>query len=135
MDVQNPPRMARICPPALVAPCLGALLVALLGGCANRVMKPVQPRYALSDPDPAKRLRAVRQIVAAGDTRYLDQLVELLEDRDPTVRFVAAKALARLTGRPSGTPTYEGPDAHRAEADAWRTWLATRGALAPGGAP
>ena len=114
---------------------VGALIVALCGGCANRVMKPVQPRYALSDPDPAKRLRAVRQVVAAGDTRYLDQLVELLEDRDPTVRFVAARGLARLTGRPTQTAPFEGPDAHRAEADAWRTWLATRGTLAPGGTP
>lgn len=123
----------------MVAPsqfaCLGALLTLMVGGCASSVMKPVQPQYALSDPDPAKKLRAIRQVAADGDTRYLDQLVELLEDRDPTVRFVAAKALTRLTGRQTETEAYEGPEARRAEADAWRAWLAGRGSLTPGGAP
>ena len=114
--------------PALSA--LSILSALCLGACAPGVLRPVSPRYALTDPDPAKKLRAIRQVAAAGDTRYVDQLIELLEDRDATVRFVAGKALGRLTGRRTTTTAFDGPQAHQDEAAAWRAWRA--GPFVPG---
>lgn len=79
----------------------------VLAGCTSPGVGPVRTEAALRDPDPAKKLRAIRQMVATNDTRHLDVLETLLEDRDLTVRFVAAKALARLTGRPATRPDGE----------------------------
>jgi hypothetical protein len=88
--------------------------VLLLGGCVAGY-KP-----ALTSPDPAARIRAIRQVVEKQDRGAVPLLVNRLEDEDEAVRFYAITALVKMTGSDLGYRFYA-PEAERLEAvKRWR---------------
>lgn len=122
----------RLSPALLVM--VGALLSGpSLVGCAGDTARAVDPERDLHDPNPGRRMRAIAAARASKDPRHLERLVDLLEDTDPGVRAFAIQTLEELTGRQTDYKAYAGPDERRAGAVAWRAWLASRGAPAPGG--
>jgi hypothetical protein len=89
-------------------------LVLLLGGCIAGY------RPALSSPDPAARIRAIRQGVEKQDRGAVPLLVNRLEDEDEAVRFYAITALVKMTGSDQGYRFYA-PESERREAvKRWR---------------
>ena len=72
--------------------------------------------------DQLSRSLAVQQVANEGDMRYVPDLIELLDDRDESVRLVASGALTQMTRRESDYKAFA-PRASRLEAmDAWRAW-------------
>ena len=109
---------------------LGLLVVLLpwLGACGSTPKpRPIEPGVDLHHPDPGRRALAVQQVAAAGDRSRVPDLIELLDDRDESVRLVAGGALTDLTGR-AGSYEAFAPRAERLEAmAAWRAWYAGSG--------
>jgi hypothetical protein len=68
-----------------------------------------------TQPDSPQRLAAARIIADVATLQTIPNLIELLADEDPHVRYQAARGLERLTGRDQGLP-----------ADEWQTapWTA-----------
>ncbi len=103
---------------------LASCMLALLTSCASQ--QSWQTR--LTADDPAERIRAVREIANAGDTKQAPQLVARLEDEDSAVRFYAIMGLERLTGKRRGY-TYYGTRHDRAAAVlSWQQYLIEIGA-------
>jgi HEAT repeat protein len=99
-----------------------------LGGCGS-TPKPrrIEAGTDLHHPDPKRRTRAVQDVAARHDAARIPDLIELLDDRDDSVRLVAAGALTELTGRESDYRPFA-PRAQRLESqDAWRAWYESRG--------
>ena len=107
------------------APLVLALLLTglLTAGCGSTPKpRPIKPSTDLHHPDPSLRALAVQDLATRGDRSYLADMIELLDDRDESVRLVASGALTSLTGRESGYQAFA-PRAERlAERDAWRAW-------------
>ncbi len=81
----------------------------------------------LTSPDPAARIRAIRQIAEKGQSSAVPLLVNRLEDEDEAVRFYAIGALVRLTGSDQGYKYYA-PERERTEAvKRWRNSVRNRG--------
>jgi len=74
--------------------------VLALGGCVAGYPP------ELASPDPAARIRAIRQIAEKRDPRAVPLLVDRLEDEDEAVRFYAIAALVRITGTDRGYKYY-----------------------------
>lgn len=96
-----------------------ALLTAALGlaaGCnANLFSRPdFRSNYA---PD---RARAAISAAERGRTNAAPSLVNLLEDRDPTVRMYAQIALERLFGESKGYRYYDAESQRTAAVEQWR---------------
>jgi len=108
------------------------LLGALLAGCASDgPPAPRDPVIALRDPNPAERQKAAREVGARGDTRFVPELIEMLDDPDPGVRLVAHGSLETLTGRRPASRPYDEPARRREEVESWRAWYTAGGAGAP----
>lgn len=86
-------------------------------------------------PDPADRIRAIRRFAdePAGASRstVTVALVDRLDDEDAAVRFYAAAALARMTGRRLGYRAFDPAEIRRVAVDRWRVYLRDRVAPAP----
>lgn len=98
-------------------------------------------RYIQSDRSRGNELkrREVSNIVAdVAQPWCIPYLIELLDDRDGTVRFNAARALLRLTGDDQGRSPEQWRDeplsACRPTADAWKKWWQTNRDRYPGAA-
>jgi len=97
--------------------------VILLCGCASApVVAPIKPETDLHHPDPGRRALAVQDVAGRSDTRYLPDLIELLDDRDESVRLVASGALTEMTGRESEYRAYAPRASRLEEMDGWRAW-------------
>jgi HEAT repeat protein len=86
--------------PMLARGLLVALGVGLAGGLAG--CTPDALSGGFDGPDPASRLHAARSAASGTDQRDLPELVELLDDDDPVVRWVAIGALRKRTGENFG---------------------------------
>ncbi len=103
--------------------CVGVVL--LVSGCVGGF------RPALHSPDPAARIRAIRQAAENGDRAVLPLLVDRLEDEDEAVRFYAIAALTRMTGTDMGYKYYKPFPERLAAVKRWRHYAreqATAGA-------
>lgn len=117
--------MARLLSPRAAA---GGLLL-LLAACASTdTPRPVQPEFDLHHPDALRRTLAIQDVAARGDRRWLPDLVELLDDRDETVRLQAGAALREMTGEDVGYQAFADQAARRAAQAAWRAVIEPRGA-------
>jgi hypothetical protein len=77
----------------------------------------------LGSPDPAARIRAIRQVADRQDHAAVPLLVNRLEDEDDAVRFYAITALVRMTGTDQGYKFYA-PESERLEAvKRWRRFI------------
>ena len=100
-------------------------VVATVTGCASDAQpKPVDPGRDLFDPNPGRRLQAVAVVASDQDRTQLPALVELLEDRDPSVRMAANRTLEDMTGRTTGYRAYDPPGTRRPYVEEWRAYLA-----------
>jgi len=92
-----------------------AAILAPLGCNANLFARPdFRSNYA---PD---RARAAVVAAERGDTGAVPALVNLLEDRDPTVRMYGQLALERLCGGTLGYRYYESVPERQAAVARWR---------------
>ena len=96
---------------------------ACLAGCGPSG-KGLYPMF--QDEDPSVRLQAILRAGDGKDPKVLPYLIDRLTDSESEVRFFAAVALKRLTGKEMGYKSY-GPSGRRAEAvRRWRDWLRRR---------
>jgi HEAT repeat protein len=104
---------------------LWALLVGgpLLGCASDARPRAIDPDRDLFDPDPGRRLAAVAVVANEADESRLGALVELLEDRDPSVRMAANRALEDMTGRVTGYRAYDPPGERRPFVEEWRAYV------------
>jgi hypothetical protein len=98
--------------------CVGTLV--LLGGCVGGY-KP-----DLNSPDPAARIRAIRQVTEKHDSRAIPLLVDRLEDEDEAVRFYAIAALTRMTGTDMGYKYYQPAYERLPAVRRWRRYVRER---------
>lgn len=112
-----------------------ALVLAALAACASDGgSTPIRPEFDLRHPDAGRRTDAIQEVARLRATQYVPDLIELLDDRDETVRLMAGGALRDLTGRDSGYRAFAAPEERRAQVLAWRRWYEARDAAhqAPG---
>lgn len=77
----------------------------------------------LEDPNPTIRIMAIKWAGENKITAALPQLVDSLEDEDPSVRFYAIEGLRRITGTDNGYD-YKTPAQERAASvERWRELL------------
>jgi len=114
---------------------LRRVLVAVFGACLlglpGCLPSGEDLQAKLQDEDPAVRLEAIHRAGQIKDRATVPYLIDRLTDSQRDVRFFAAIALRRITGRNMGWKHY----APRAERDKavkrWRRWLETEGKDAP----
>jgi hypothetical protein len=118
------------------AAVLVAGALALLVGCASDARpRPVEPARDLHDPDPGRRLAAVAIVAQTGDTTRYPDLVELLEDRDPSIRMAANRTLEDMTGRTTDYRAFDPVDVRRPYVEGWWAWLVPHKSRFPAPAP
>jgi hypothetical protein len=117
--------MARI---VTLRAALGGLLLLVTACASTDTPRPVQPEFDLHHPDALRRTLAIQDVAARGDRRWLPDLVELLDDRDETVRLQAGAALREMTGKDVGYQAFAAPAERRAAQAAWRALVEPRGA-------
>lgn len=125
--------MRRVSGTAAAARGTGAFLALalVLAACASDGgSAPLRPEFDLRHPDAGRRTDAVQEVVRLRDLRYVPDLIEMLDDRDETVRLVAGSALRDLTGRESGYRAFAPAEERRAQVLDWRHWYATRNGVA-----
>lgn len=98
----------------------GGAALLLLGGCVAGY------RPALDSPDPAARIRAIRQVTAKQDHNAIPLLVDRLEDEDEAVRFYAIGALSRMTGTDMGYKYYQPRRERLPAVRRWRQYVRQR---------
>ena len=104
-------------PPGLLPHGLAILATAAAWGCSASVA----PSY--DDPVPAARIGAIERSAAAMDRTQCENIIESLDDNDPSVRLAAIGALQRLTGETFGY-RFNATSGERAEAiGRWKDWL------------
>jgi hypothetical protein len=101
-----------------------ALAGILVAGCVGDREAVVR---RLREDDPRTQVATIAQVVRAGDRTFVPELIDLLESEDEGVRFMAASALHKLTGKDLGFHFANTP-AERARIVAeWRTWWEDEG--------
>jgi hypothetical protein len=98
------------------------MLILSLTGCGDPFDRQAE-LSDLEDPSPTVRIRAIKW---AGENRIeeaIPQLVDSLEDEDPSVRFYAIEGLRRISGTDNGYD-YKAPVHERAASvERWREFL------------
>lgn len=102
-------------------------------GCGETA-RVVAPERGLHDPVASTRMAALREVSRTSDPRYLPDLIEMLDDEDPSIRLLAGAALEQMTGRDTGYLAHASPSERRAQVAAWRRWWDER-QVSPGVAP
>ena len=106
-----------------------ALAGILVAGCVGDREAVVR---RLREDDPRTQVAAIAQVARAGDRTLAGELINLLESEDEGVRFMAASALHKLTGKDLGFHFANTP-AERARIVAeWRAWWEAEGRAACG---
>lgn len=106
-----------------------ALAGILFAGCVGDREAVVR---RLREDDPRTQVATIAQVVRVGDRTMAGELVNLLESEDEGVRFMAASALHKLTGKDLGFHFANTP-AERARIVAeWRAWWEDEGRAACG---
>jgi hypothetical protein len=109
-----------------------AAVTALAAGCTDRAAL----RRELRNPtDPAAQVTAVARVVETRDPALFGELISLLGSHDEGVRFAAAAALHRLTGRYTDFHFARDETERLRIREAWRRWWLTEGREAYGLGP
>lgn len=92
-------------------------------GCASDDgPRPIEPAVDLHSPSGTRRAQAVQLVAAEGARDHVPTLIELLDDRDATVRMQAHAALQEMTGHDTGYRPFEGRTARAAHVARWQAW-------------
>jgi hypothetical protein len=94
------------------------LLLASVIGC-NAPRGP----FVVTNPDPASKIPAIKQVVRAKDLSAARQLVKDLDSDDGAVRFYAINGLERLTGETFGYRYFDDEDERKPALEKWQHWL------------
>jgi peroxiredoxin len=78
----------------------------------------------LKDEDVDIRRGAITQLRFVNDKRTVPAVISLLDDEDPTVRFLAQGVLRKLTGLPYFARVADPPEKHQAVIRQWKQWWA-----------
>ena len=101
----------------------GGLAVALAGilvaGCVGDREAVVR---RLREDNPRVQVDAIYQVVRADDRTMVPELINLLESEDEGVRFLAASALHKLTGKDLGFHFANTPEERARIIGQWRAW-------------
>lgn len=83
-----------------------------------------QFRELLADPEPEKRIAAVKALVLNGNLDDVPMLILAMDDPDPEVMIAARDGLCRLTRRFSGfgPPDDATPEERRLSIERWKQW-------------
>jgi len=112
------------------------LILALAGlgmaGCAPGREETIR---RLRTDNPRVQVATIAQVVRAGDRTMAGELINLLESEDEGVRFVAASALHRLTGKDLGFHFARTEEERARIVSEWRTWWEKESQAACGSAP
>lgn len=122
--LENPP-IVRLRLPLLLS------LGALLAGCASDGTRPIDPAVDLSSPDGTRRAQAVQAVGVSGDTRYVSELIPMLDDPDETIRLQAHAVLRELTGHDTGYVPFGDQGERSAHVARWESWWAEQSADDP----
>jgi HEAT repeat protein len=98
----------------------------LLGACGETSRRAVPPERGLHDPVIQTRLEAVREVGRTRDLRFVPDLIDLLDDEDPSVRLFAGATLRQATGHDTGYRAHAGPEERLRHVEAWRAWWRSR---------
>jgi vesicle coat complex subunit len=79
----------------------------------------------LEDPNPTVRIMAIKWAGENKITPALPQLVDSLQDEDPSVRFYAIEGLRRITGVDNGYDYKAQSHERAASVERWREFLDT----------
>lgn len=82
--------------------------------------------------DPAMRLKAMREAIAADDRSAIPHLIAMLDSDDPAVRMFAQRGLEQMTGQTLGYDHAATTAQRRPAVEAWERWWATQ---TPAGLP
>jgi HEAT repeat protein len=108
---------------AVLDGALALALAAVGAGCVH----PREP-VRLDSPDINTRIAAIKRVAETKDRTAAPQLVALLDDEDPAVRFFAIEALERIAGDRKGYDYYDdAPDDRRPAIARWHQWLVDQG--------
>jgi len=101
----------------------GGLAVALAGilvaGCVGDREATVR---RLREDNPRTQVATIAQVARAGDRTFVPELLNLLESEDEGVRFLAASALHKLTGKNLGFHFANTPEERARIVAEWRAW-------------
>jgi hypothetical protein len=111
---------------AVAAWLLGGAAVALVGCQAP----PVEPD--IHSRDSVRRIPAMVEAAHSQRDDDLAALIRSLDDRDPAVRFFAARALRAITGESFGYVYHRDPEDQTEAINHWRQWYHEQ---YPGGEP
>jgi hypothetical protein len=93
------------------------------------LLRIVQSPQSKAEPESQRRLTAMRLASELAPSWAVPELIGLLADDDPEVRFFAATALLRLTGLDQGRPPdqwREGAEKCSEALQRWQKWLASK---------
>src|SRR5881394_1636791 len=102
-------------------------LTLAIGGCSAP-----RPVIAVTNPDPAGKIPAMKKAVRERDFTAVRQLIRDLDSDDPAVRMFAIHALHELTGQRYGYDYYEDEVQRKPALDRWHGWLAQQEGTLPG---
>ena len=89
-----------------------------VAGCS-----PGRGPLSIRDEDPASRIPAMKQAVAAGDRSVIPVLIECLDDEDAAVRLFAISSLEKFTQNRLGYEYYDDAAQRQPALERWRQWL------------
>lgn len=72
--------------------------------------------------DPAMRIQALRDAIAAGDRSAIPDLIAMLDSEDPAQRMFAQAGLERMTGQTLGYDHAATPAKRAPAIEAWVAW-------------
>jgi len=96
-----------------------ALAGILVAGCVGDREAVVR---RLREDNPRTQVDTIYQVVRAGDRTMVPELFALLESEDEGVRFMAASALHKLTGKDLGFHFANTPAKRARIVGEWRAW-------------
>lgn len=107
----------------------GAVIGLLAAGlaCAPGCFGGGRGPIVITSNDPASKIPAIKNAVAARQTETVPLLVRSLESEDPAVRFYAIRGLQDLTGETFGYVWYAGERQRDPAITQWKSWLEGNG--------
>ena len=85
-----------------------------------------RPPRLVTDPDPAVKIPAIRQVIRKHDLSAVPQLIKDLDNDDPAVRLYAGNALEQLTGQQFGYQYFASEERRVVAIKQWRQWFAAQ---------
>jgi len=110
---------------------LALAALVLSAGCAAARRDDLAAR--LRSNHPRNQMEAIAEVVRTKDTRMIPELMALLDSEDSGLRFAAAGALHRLTGKDFGVYFADTDEERARRVEMWHRWWVEEGQAKYGG--